>query len=209
MKTIHYHKTSKRKPVFYEEIMNMLRLSIFAIILTLASANLLPAGTTTQPATQPAKVQSPADVTETFLKGLEEMLTAEEKRDRSRAREVKTELSRYVAEETVNKTAVHYGFGGVDLTAENNLTVRQGMVSAWAAVINYYRGHLDYSRLKTLIPILKTAEKDLMRIVVPATGPAYPNQTSILVICVKERNEWKVKLVGLIPALQAATQPVR
>jgi hypothetical protein len=147
----------------------------------------------------------PANVAEQFLKGMEEMLTLESKGQRKEAKAVSLKVSDLISEETINREVAVYGKSTANLSPESIDNVQTGIFSEWAAVINFYQGHLDYSRMDTTIPFLEHAQNDIARILIPVANIKGTHPVNLVVICVHEKDQWKIRLLKLEPVRQEGT----
>lgn len=153
-----------------------------------------------------ADLTRPATVAADFLKGLEEMLSLESRRQYRQADSIKLKLAKLIADETIDAEVQIYGRSTANLSAEAIIDVQTGMVTGWAALINYYSSHFNYEQIDTIIPFLQEPRNDVAQIVIPVEKIKEVHWININVICVKENNRWKIKQIRLEPISQKKTQ---
>jgi hypothetical protein len=171
------------------------------ICFALISACPISQAASTQPATTQATAL-PAKYAETFLKGLEQFLALEH-RNRQEADLVLRETSKSISDEPLTSAVALKGHRLSDLSEEEANLERKELASAWSAIINFYTGFIDYSKIKVLsFPALATPNSPpaLIQVLFPAANPVFPRPVNILIILIQEKNTWKVKLITLLPA---------
>ena len=180
--------------------MNVLRIMMVAGVVMVC-------GSSVRSAVNPPGTTRPATVAENFLKGMEEMLVLESQGKQKQATEVKNRLAGMISDETVNDEVAPFGKSVANLSAEAILNIQTGMVTAWGALVNYYHGSIDYSQIDTMIPMLQAAQKDSAHIAIGTLGPDKTHRVRIVVFCVQENSQWKIKQVRLAPLRKTTTHP--
>lgn len=157
----------------------------------------MPSAPTSQPATQ---VTDPKQVIVDFLKGLEQ-LPVQEHQGHKCGKAFKATLSESVSDSAVEAYSTMYGRGLANMSAEEIATLRESLVAAWTAMINYYRGYLMYDKAQDVISISMSGSNKPkpFRRVIPTSGPAYPGPVEVLVECVQEKGIWKINNLRLLP----------
>lgn len=160
-----------------------------------------PVATTTAPTSKPAtQATDPRQLIVAFLKGLEQ-LPEEERQGHQCGSAFKTQLSHDVADQAVDAYSTRYGRGLANLSEEEAQILRESLVAAWTAMVNYYRGYLMYDKARDVLSISMpgSTQPKPFRMVVPTSGPAYPGAVEFVVECVQEKGGWKVNSVRILP----------
>ena len=199
----------------------LLVMIITIVIIACASTKNLLAETTTTKSTaqsfkanttKPSETESPKQMAINFVQKIQQILTAEAKGDRKEAEKIKTSLSEKVADDSINVLASRFGHGTANLPKEKIAELQKVMITAWAAIINYYSDNIDYSQTATIQLPPSSEKNEMAHVVISTNGPAYPSLNDIVVVCIKEKGVWKVKLVDLRPnfnlKVKAASKPI-
>ena len=159
-----------------------------------------PVATTTAPTSKPAtQATDPRQLIVAFLKGLEQ-LPEEERQGHQCGSAFKTQLSHDVADQAVDAYSTRYGRGLANLSEEEAQILRESLVAAWTAMVNYYRGYLMYDKARDVLSIsMPGTQPKPFRMVVPTSGPAYPSSVEFVVECVQEKGVLKVNSVRILP----------
>jgi len=147
--------------------MRMKRWIIFSIgiVLTLSGltvAQMLPASrpTTTRVVRfAPDEAKAAVKNTESLIKGMEQFL-AEEHKDPKQAKTILLNISRQVSLHTVESLVSPYGIRIADMSEKQMDDVRTELVGSWAAMINFYAGYIDYSKIKVVPLVNPIPESD-------------------------------------------------
>jgi len=198
--------------------MNVRRMAIAAGVMGLlvtaqgwaASATTRAAGPTTKSANNaaPDKLQAPRNGAQSFLQGLEKYL-AEEHTNYKQAQLTFAKISAMISMEAVDAIVSPLGVRISTLTQEQISLVCQELSRAWASVINFYAGPIDYAKMR-VIPLRDPAsqsEAKAVHVLFPAVNPKFPHPVNIMVVMVPEKGVWKVLKVVLLPAKGTATTP--
>lgn len=147
---------------------------------------------TSIPATKPApQPQIPRIIAQRFLTGLEGFLIKKGSLD---------SLITLVSDQAVQTALSLQAKKPSELSGDQLKQARKDVLRTWAAVINFYAGHINYepaaihSSTPTDSNIVPT-----IQIFFPASHPGYPRAISIVVVCVKEEANWKIKYVSFAP----------
>ncbi len=156
------------------------------------------AATTTQTQTAPAVV-TPLQIAKTFVMGLEEFLVLEHKNP-AKAKDVIRKIAPIIADHTIAANLAPYGLKISDLPDEKIFEIRSALIGSWAAVINFYQGYMNYAQINQRSPLTPSATLgNLVRVMIPAERQGYPHPVNIMVACVMEKDQWKVRFVAILP----------
>jgi len=178
-------------------------LGVVLTVSGLTVSQTLPAGrppTTRVVQLAPNEAEAAVKNTRSFVKGMEQFL-AEEHKDSKKAKTVLLEISRQVWLHRIESLVSQYGIRVADMPEKQMDDVRTELVGSWAAMINFYAGYIDYSKIKAVPLINSTPESqvDTIHVILPAENPKFPRPINILVTNVQEEKEWKIKLIDLLP----------
>jgi len=144
----------------------------------------------------------PQQVARVFLQTLESFLNLKRSNSRQAEQTIKA-AAKLIADQTVQSAVEDMRLERRKITAEQALRVKKAYASAWAAVINFYCGHIAYPKL-TSAPAPLATQPRVVRVVFPAHKPGPTKPTNIVVACIKE-DTWKVQSLRLTP--RPTTQP--
>jgi hypothetical protein len=177
---------------------------IYAVVLSQVFSPAAFAGPQSQPSTRSAtqplyKGLVAEQMARKVLQDLETFLEQEHKTTRQ-ADQTLLSISTHVSNQSLEVMVNPYGLKLSDIPDEKLNLLRKGIAGAWAAIINFYAGYINYNEPKLLTlpnPALSTAQT--MQVAFPALRPDFPHPVKILVVLVKENDTWKVRYLSLLP----------
>lgn len=151
--------------------------------------------TTRAAATAKAQVPPPARAARTFIQGLEKFLY-QEHRNRKTADSLLLNAAAYISDKALETSIAPYGQTLADLSAEEQTQARKDLAGAWAAIIAFYTGHINYRQMKIVAPPNETLPAIIF---FPAVAPRFPRPVNVRVDVIQEGGQWKIKYIGLLP----------
>jgi hypothetical protein len=123
----------------------------------------------------------PAQVAEAFFRSLEQYLQFQ------------------YTQPDLAKGALAYAAGLIADSVVDQPADKEDLASGWAAVVNFYRGYIDYDLSRKQSPVPTSHATVLTtRLFAHRPGPTRP--VNIVVVCKKEPTGWRLKSVSLTPA---------
>ena len=136
----------------------------------------------------------PQQVACDFIAALERFLRDEHSRPKDAQRELAFAGS-LIADEPIEGPLTELGYKIKKIQPEKILALKETIASTWAAVINYYVGHITYPKAASA-PTTQPRLPRAVTVRLPAHVPGPTRPVEIIVTCVRE-GTWKVKFVGL------------